>query len=338
MKVSVIIPSYNCGPYLSNAISSVLQQTYKNFEIIVVDDGSTDNTGNIIEPFVDRIKFIKQVNLGVSAARNTGLKEATGDLIAFLDADDTWFPDKIAVQLNIINKHPDIIGIFSDFALCDKDGKMIHKRFVTRNYHIFNYYKYTWERIFPDHETVTFENDLDGTAFSVFYGDIFKSLYIGNFINTSSIVLKHEVLKTVGYFTPERRTQEDYEYWLKIASKYSFAYVDTPLLCTRRRPNQLTSKSEIFDIINQSLSIIENIGLNNIDRLGKDIVSRRLTDKYHKLALVHISRGNNKDARKYIRKSMKWNLFNYKSFFLLLLSFIPSTITGKVYRLLKNKQ
>jgi len=338
MKVSVIIPSYNCAPYLPDAISSVLQQSYKNLEIIIVDDGSTDNTEKTVETFLGRIEYIKQVNQGVSAARNTGMKMATGDLVAFLDADDTWFPEKIAVQLEIFNRHPDIAGIFSDFALCDKNGKVTHEGFVTREYHIFNYYKYTWERIFPNHEKVTLTTNGNSTPFSVFYGDVFQSLYVGNFIKTSSFIIKREVPGTVGYFTPERRTQEDYEYWLKIASRYSFAYIDSPLLCTRRRPNQLTSKSEIFDIVNQSLEVIETIGINNIGRLGKDIVARRLTDKYQKLALIHISRGNPKDARECVRKCIKWRPFHPRNIFLLLLSCIPSKITETVYKFLKQKR
>jgi glycosyltransferase involved in cell wall biosynthesis len=336
MKVSVIIPTYNCAPYLPDAIFSVLQQTHNNFEIIVIDDGSTDNTEEIIQPFLDRVEYIKQENHGVSVARNTGMKRATGDFIAFLDADDMWFPQKLAVQLNIFINHPDIAGVFSDFSLCNKHGDITHERFVTRNYHIFNYYKYTWEKILPNRETVVVTKNGHDTSVSLFHGDVFRSLYIGNFINTSSTILKREVLNTIGYFTPERRTQEDYEYWLKIAQKYNLAYLDTPLLRSRRRPHQLTSKSEIFDIVQQSLEVIETIGVNNVSRLGKNLVARRLTDKYQKLALVHLSQGNSKGARECIRKCIKWKPFSYKNIVFLTLSYIPSTFTNTAYRFLKG--
>jgi glycosyltransferase involved in cell wall biosynthesis len=336
MKVSVIIPSYNCAPYLSDAISSVINQTYINLEIIIVDDGSTDNTAEVIAPFRNNIKYLKQENQGVSAARNAGMRRATGDLIAFLDADDIWFPDKIAIQLDIFNRNPEIAGVFSDFGRCDKDGNQTEERFVTREYHIFNYYKYTWSQIFPNHNELTLEVNGTNTPLSMYHGNVFNNLYVGNFIKTSTFIIKREVMNTAGYFTPERRTQEDYEYWLKIASKFQLAYIDVPLMCTRRRPNQLTSKTEILDIVYQSLDVIETVGLKNINKLGKSVVYRRLTDKYRKLALVHISRGNSAKARECLKNSIKWRPFEPQNIFLLILSYIPSKLVEGTYKLLKR--
>jgi glycosyltransferase involved in cell wall biosynthesis len=109
----------------------------------------------------------------VSAARFTGMQQTTGDVIAFLEADDIWFPDKIALQLEILNLYSDIAEVFSDFALCDKNGNQTEKRFVTREYHIFNYYKYSWDRIFPDRETVTTKSSSTNTPLSVYHGNVF---------------------------------------------------------------------------------------------------------------------------------------------------------------------
>jgi len=109
-KVSVIIPTYNRAEYVTHAIDSVLAQTYTDYEIIVVDDGSADNTKDVLLPYMDRIRYIYQENAGLSAARNTGIKAAKGDWIAFLDSDDEWLPGKLAVQMRAVERHPQLVA------------------------------------------------------------------------------------------------------------------------------------------------------------------------------------------------------------------------------------
>jgi len=110
IKVSVIIPTYNRAEYVTQAIDSVLAQTYADYEIIVVDDGSTDNTKDVLLPYMDRIRYIYQENAGASAARNTGIKAAKGDWIAFLDSDDEWLPEKLAVQMCAVERHSQLVA------------------------------------------------------------------------------------------------------------------------------------------------------------------------------------------------------------------------------------
>jgi glycosyltransferase involved in cell wall biosynthesis len=104
-SVSVIIPTYNRARFVTAAIDSVLAQTYKDYEITVVDDGSTDNTREVLKPYMDRIRYIYQENSGVSHARNVGIRDSTGQLIAFLDSDDRWLPDKLQVQMEFMQKN-----------------------------------------------------------------------------------------------------------------------------------------------------------------------------------------------------------------------------------------
>jgi len=108
--VSVIIPTYNRSRYVTQAIDSVLSQTYKDYEIIVVDDGSTDNTKDVLQPYMDRIRYIYQENSGVSAARNTGIRLAKGEWIGFLDSDDEWLPEKLKIQMTFIQENPSIVA------------------------------------------------------------------------------------------------------------------------------------------------------------------------------------------------------------------------------------
>lgn len=116
MRFSVIIPNYNNGGTLARAINSILNQTYPAYEIIVVDDGSTDDSHSVAESFGDRIRYIPQINSGVSAARNRGATEATGDWLAFLDADDYFYPNRLFVHAEWLERAPD-----SDFLLADQE-------------------------------------------------------------------------------------------------------------------------------------------------------------------------------------------------------------------------
>jgi glycosyltransferase involved in cell wall biosynthesis len=125
--VSVIIPAYNSAKYLPQAIDSVLQQTYNDYEIIIINDGSTDNTPEVIQPYLklSAVRYFAQENLGVSAARNRGLQEARGEFIAFLDADDIYFPDKLQAQIALFAAHPQIGIVNSGFRIIQENGEPI---------------------------------------------------------------------------------------------------------------------------------------------------------------------------------------------------------------------
>jgi len=110
-KISVIIPSYNSAKYLPEALQSILSQTQKVHEIILIDDGSTDNTEQLIALYPE-VSYFKQINLGIATALNEGIKRATGNLLTFLDADDIWLPDKITIQLNTLRDNPAMDMIF----------------------------------------------------------------------------------------------------------------------------------------------------------------------------------------------------------------------------------
>mgnify|MGYP005832491149 CR=1 FL=1 len=118
-KVSVVIPTYNRANCVGDAIRSVLEQTYKDFEIIVVDDGSTDNTPEVLAGFGDKIRIVKQENRGVSAARNAGIRIARGQWIAILDSDDVWEPKKLEVQIRDLEEHPEVVAHIVDAIIED---------------------------------------------------------------------------------------------------------------------------------------------------------------------------------------------------------------------------
>lgn len=125
--VSIIIPTYNYGRYLAKAVGSCLDQSYRDIEVIVIDDGSTDDTRSVVEGIDDRLVYVYQENRGVSAARNKGLALASGAFIAFLDSDDYLLPDSVAVRVEVLRKHPEVGVVFTDTDSCDASGNVRHK-------------------------------------------------------------------------------------------------------------------------------------------------------------------------------------------------------------------
>ena len=203
--ISVIVPTYNRADFVGETIESILNQTYKNFELIIVDDGSTDNTEEVIRKFKDsRIKYIKTDNWGGPARpRNTGIKKAKGEYIAFCDDDDMWLPEKLEKQIKVFQ--------------VSNETAMLYTRFRTVEGEIIS------NRIFPE----------NGKYNS---GNMFKSIYLRNLIACSSVMVKRSVLDQVGLFNadPNLIAIEDADLWLRIALKYNIKCTDDlPLLIYR---------------------------------------------------------------------------------------------------------
>jgi glycosyltransferase involved in cell wall biosynthesis len=196
--VSIIIPTYNRSQLIVRAVKSVLNQTYQDFELIIVDDASTDNTEEVINSFNDkRIRYIRhEKNKGEAAARNTGIKTAGCNYIAYQDSDDEWLPEKLAKQMKLLeNASPEVGVIYTGFWKTEN-----HRR---------TYIPFSWVRQ---------KN-----------GDIHKELLKGNFIGSPVALIKKECFDKVGLFDERLRNLVDWEMWLRISKRYHFRCVDEPL-------------------------------------------------------------------------------------------------------------
>lgn len=212
--VSVIIPSYNSASFIKAAIDSVLTQTYKNYEIIVIDDGSTDDTRIVLKPYLEKklIKYIYQNNKGVSGARNTGIKIAIGKYIKFLDADDILLPECLQKQVNFLEKNKNFGIVYSDFCYFNKK-----KQFFRLGHHLTNA-----EKIHP-------------------VGNILSHLLMGNFIATDTLLFRKSVIDNVGLFNESLSHLEDWEYLLRTAiARFRFGYVKEVLVLCLLRQNSLS--------------------------------------------------------------------------------------------------
>lgn len=197
--VSIIIPNYNHAQYVGDAIWSVLTQEYRNFEIIVVDDGSTDNSRDVITQFGDKVQYIHQKNAGLSAARNTGIKASKGVLIGVLDADDMYESIFLSTLVAALQENPDADGVYCGYQFVDHKNNLL-----------------------PQIEARPVDHDKLNDA-----------LLDGNFFVPESIFLRRYVYDNVGLFDETLRACEDWDVWLRVTKKYKI--VHSPNILTRHR-------------------------------------------------------------------------------------------------------
>ncbi len=212
--VSVVIPTYNRGDTIKKSIDSVLAQIYKNLEVIVVDDGSTDNTQDVVESYVDpKVRYVKlPKNRGANVARNTGIKRAKGEFIAFLDSDDRWEPEKISKQMEVYENSSDDIKV----VYCGEDMQSDKGN-----------------RFYMPEKWVNPKE-----------GDVFRPLLRGNFVGTVSLLVKKECFEEVGYFDEELPRAQDWDMALRLAKEFKFKLVDEPLVTVYYSQDSISSDYE----------------------------------------------------------------------------------------------
>ncbi len=220
-KVSVVLTAYNSMPFLSEALTGVLTQTFKDFEVIIVDDGSTDQTPQWVSQQEDsRIKFILQSNQGVSAARNAGITNSQGDYIAFLDGDDIWEPTKLEKQVNILDKNPTVGLVHSWMAVMTENGELTGRLLISKS-----------------------------------KGDVWRKIIEKNMVTPSSTMVRRSCIDKVGLFDQDLTVSEDWDLWIRLAEHYDFEVIEEPLVRYRQHVN---SKSKRYpEMLQDFRTIIE---------------------------------------------------------------------------------
>jgi glycosyltransferase involved in cell wall biosynthesis len=270
-KVSVIIPAYNSEVFISETIDSVLAQTYRDLEIVVVDDGSTDNTRGVLQQYGDGIRYIYQRNSGVSTARNTGISIATGEYIALLDHDDLWLPEKLEKQIKILDADPDTALVYSDSYLMDFSGKLLGRMFDSVQPH---------------------------------RGRVLAELFLENFIPCLTVVIRKQVLDKVGLFRPDLCIAEEYELFLKIVDLYPVDFVDAPL--AKYRVHETSLSGNLALRCQEEITVIEEC-LERSPHLKHALGSKarwKLANPHYDLGRVYLSKNKNEEARKQFARSI----------------------------------
>ena len=273
-KVSVIIPTYNSAIYLPEAIESVLAQTYQDFEIIVIDDGSTDNTKDAVTPYLDRIIFLDGPNGGPCKARNRGIQRSSGEYVAFLDADDIWYPDKLEFQMAVLseNQHYDMVHSDASYSrkYTSEEGR-------------------TWFSI-KKHVKV---------------GWIYSELLNECFIILSSVIVKRECLESAGLFDENVERWHGYDLYLRIAVESQIGLVNKPLFFRRiHESNRFYS-----DPLSEVKSLIKvlkkwDTQAHKLAEVDRKIINQRLRIQYCRLGSYYLARERSTQARQAVKNSL----------------------------------
>jgi glycosyltransferase involved in cell wall biosynthesis len=314
VKISVLTPVYNTEKYIAAAITSVLNQTFTDFELLIINDGSTDNSMEIVRRFTDpRIVVFNQPNLGVAAALNKGLQLAKGEFIARFDSDDICYPERLAQQYDFMKAHPDYVLIGSDADYMDETGEVIY------------YYKT------PSHTS------------DEIHDVILKKC---PFIH-STVFYKTKVAIDLGGYDVKAHTFEDYLLWTKFIKKGKVLNFNRPLIAVRMNPHSVTiderRRGQKFLSLRKQILIRGNEISDNEEReLSQALsnVSKSIYKHYsYHLLLAKKFLWNNHQpskARQNIRKALSYKPISFLGWGLYILSLLPGKLVLKIYRTSKK--
>jgi len=256
--VSVIIPTYNRPTLTIDAIESVRAQTYPSWELLVVDDGSTDDTLHVLGQLISdrRVHLLSQTNRGQAAARNLGLKHARGDWIAFLDSDDLWLPNKLSDQMSYIATHPDVDVLYGDLELVDLQGVPLDERpSITRH-----------------------------------SGRVWRHLLRDNFVPFSTAIVRANLLHQIGGFDETIRRADDYDMWLRLSLLANFQF--QPVMGTRYRMAGTRISDNVAGRFQSNLATIERFLDANPTLLSRREMSRVRAETHGRFSRGFADRGD----------------------------------------------
>lgn len=296
-KVSIIIPTYNAARFIKETIDSALAQTYSNIEVVIVNDGSTDNTEEVIKDYLSdkKIIYVKQENGGISKARNRGVANSSGEYIAFLDADDIALLNRITEQVKFFEENPEYGVIYSNFQSF---------------YHSYPEKLLSYKRI--------------GCA-----GNILRPLLHYSFICPSTVMITKSVFVAVGGFDSSFRDAEDWDLWRRLSySGTLFGYIKKPLVITRLNSNSLSGFHNQVRMKKMNLLSFEKFfaQMKPSELIEYDTKKVLKTLKF-KLAIAHLLLGEKKEFRFWIKESKKWY---WPLFFLF--SYLPTKLISSLIK------
>ena len=293
--VTVIMPVYNGARYVSEAIESILFQTYQTFELIIVNDGSNDDSKAVITPYLKdlRIRYFEQCNAGVAAARNAAIKESQGEFIGFLDQDDYWHINKLKIQVEYLKTHQDTSLVYSDYEILNEANNEI--------------------------ENVSKIVDFDLSECD------FVPLFSKNRIGALTVLTYKRCILSSGQFDENLKGTDDYELWLKIALQYKLVY--QPVALATYRLHETNASRNVLKML-----IFEAMALSNIIKnyrlsarlLGRKTIKNRLYPLYKKIGdLVVMVNKDRKSARSFYFKAFRYNPFDFDLACKILSTYIP---------------
>ena len=292
-QISVIIPAYNAERFILEALDSIDAQHYSPLEILLIDDGSTDRTVDLVRRHAPQVRIISRQNGGASAARNTGLREATGEFICFLDADDGWFPGKLAAQTAYLTAHPDVGIVYHEWHVWRPDAAGVFHPPPAVNSQVA-------------HEAI--DPDLSGW--------IYHRLLMDCEVHTSTVMMRRSIAREIGFFDTGLVTGEDYDYWLRASHHCEIHKLAATFSSYRSTPGGLTAqptrKNNEYDVITRA---IRRWGRASPDggTVPKAAIEQRLANLAFGFGYLHYHRGSAKIARNAFLASLRHDPLRWKA-------------------------
>jgi len=301
--VSVVIPTYQYAGFVGEAIDSVLAQTYTDYELILVDDGSTDGTREVVAAaYGNQIKYIYQDNRGLAAARNTGIRASKGEYLSFIDADDVWLPNKLELEVEFLDTHPSVSMVCSNYTYFGSRGRQKKTGF-------------------------------EGVPLAFGYGQ--KEIFFHNPISASAVLIKKLCFEKVGDFDESMIQCEDLDMWLRIAAHFEIDYINTPLSKYRFHERNMHLKPEgcIRGFRTMRIKWIQKIPLNKVEL-------KTLRNRFHR-SYPHwigwfLGNSTPPETRELCREYIRLYPYDPFAYVFWLLTFLPSLFTRSLISYLRK--
>ena len=331
--VSVVVPTYNRAYCVPRTIDSALAQTYRDVEVVVVDDGSSDDTRGVIARTYgndSRVRYVYQTNGGVSAARNRGFRKSRGEYVALLDSDDVWMPWKLRAQVECLRHAPEVGMVWTDMEGIDADGAVFSPNYLRIKYSAYRWFRnedlfqksYPLESLVPDEPGIP--------AGAIYYvGDVYSQMIMGSLVHTSTVLLRRERLERVKGFIEDCRLGEDYEVHLRTCREGSVGFIDASSMQYQRGlPDHISHDAHLL-ATKFLLTVTETIQRDR-DRikLPDRMLDEVRAEAHRWVGDLEGRRGNAAAARGNLLKSLRYRPWQPRVMAMLFENCVPSRARG----------
>lgn len=254
--VSIVIPAFNCGPTIGAAVQSCLDQTGQNVEVIVVNDGSTDGTRDVLARFGNAIRVIDQANEGLAGARSVGQRAARGEFLAWMDGDDLARPERLAVQVTALQSVPEAGLVCSNFSAFHDGEEDFDASYIDTYYESLRRAGGV-TAVFPNETRIQYESARG--PLEVRWGQVGEAMIGGNFVHPPTVLMRRSLAERAGDFDRSLRFSSDYDFLLRASQLAAFAYVDSPLIRYRCHDQQMSRASRLGLLQLETVRVLEKI-------------------------------------------------------------------------------
>jgi glycosyltransferase involved in cell wall biosynthesis len=337
--VSVIIPTYNRAELVPAAVRSVLEQSYRNIEVIVVDDGSADDTRKVLEPFRNNLRYLFTKNSGPAHARNTGMKAARGEYIAFLDSDDLYLPYKIELQVSFMETHGEVGMVCTEVSGFNNVG--FFEEYHLKSFHqIYKRLNWAYEDVFQTQGEFTCASIAQPMHYYI--GDIFRHVLRGPVVISTTMLFPRRILGDVGYQNEGYRVAEEYEMVVRICKRYKVGFINHPTYLYRYHGDQISEAGqpwteeraltwiEVEKVVLQAL-LDWGIGDKEYYYSNSAWLNDRAAELYHCIGEKWLEYGDEEEARKCFRQGLAFDHASRDNRQCLVISFLPRPVRRMIF-------